>query len=109
MASEKQESEENELPLLHSLALQNALQKRQDYLNSLPSEEAEKALALQEWIDSEMKKAGNLHNRLVVLQSLLIDSLKELQTQAQEFSNECTQVSSQLESDSNPSSPPTKK
>lgn len=108
MDSEDKDSEDN-LSQLHSPALQEALQKRQEYLNSLSPEEAEKAVALQEWIDAEMKKAGNLHNRLVVLQSLLIDSLKELQTQAQEFSHECTDISTQIASDSDPPPSSTKK
>lgn len=73
---------ENNYIELHSPALLKALQKRQEYFQSLPDEMKEKALKFQEFIDSELKKAGNQRNRIFVIQGLMKEHLRELHKQS---------------------------
>ena len=63
---------------LHSEALRTAIQKRNEYFQSLPDDQKEEALKFQEFIDLELKKAGNQQNRLSVIQSLIQEKVSEL-------------------------------
>ncbi len=65
---------------LHSAELTEALQRRQAYFESLPAEQKEKALEFQNFINEELRKAGNQGNRLCVLRHLMQEHLKALHT-----------------------------
>lgn len=71
---------------LHSPELRKALKNREDYFASLEGEKLERALALQEFIDDKLKKAGNQNNRLTIINKMMIDSLRELHKLIDELS-----------------------
>jgi hypothetical protein len=81
---------------LHSPALLKALQKRKEYFQSLPDEKKEEALKFQEFIDLELKKAGNQNNRVSVIQGLMKEHLRELHKQSSLLSNTMTDFSKSL-------------
>ncbi|WP_186646137.1 hypothetical protein [Fluviispira vulneris] len=71
-------NKKNNFKKLHSDELQKALQKRNDYFDSLSPEKKEIALKFQEFIDCELKKAGNQNNRVTILHTLLMNYMNEL-------------------------------
>jgi hypothetical protein len=89
-------SKENNYVQLHSLALLKALQKRKEYFQSLTEKEKENALKFQEFIDSELKKAGNQNNRLSVIQGLMKEHLKELHKESSLLSKSMINFSKSL-------------
>ncbi len=78
---------ENKYVELHSPALLKALQKRKEYFQLLPEEKRGEILKFQDFIDLELKKAGNQNNRLAVIQGLIKENLKELHIHSSLLSN----------------------
>ncbi|KAB8031016.1 hypothetical protein [Fluviispira multicolorata] len=82
---------------LHSIKLQEALKKRDEYFNSLPTEEREVALKFQEFIDNELKKAGNQNNRITILHTLLMNYIIELGTESKSLSHTLLEFSRKIQ------------
>lgn len=81
---------------LHSAALRKALQKRIEFFQSLPDGQREQALKFQEFIDLELKKAGNQNNRMSVMDGLMKEYLRELHKQSSLLSNSMKDLLSSL-------------
>ena len=58
--------------------LAEAIKMRDDYIASLPPERKEIALAMQAEIDRRLDKAGNLNNRLTVINEMMMESFHRL-------------------------------
>ena len=76
-------SSEDVSNLCHIIPLRNemlnrALQKRREYFESLSPSDLKKALDFQEKIDDVLKSSQNTHNRMVLLQQMMKDSVAEL-------------------------------
>lgn len=78
---------------LHSRELNDAIAKRNEYFNSLSTEKKEEALRFQEFIDSELKKAGNQNNRLAIMQKLLRESVYNLKVTTHSLSSTLLEIS----------------
>ena len=55
-----------------------AIKARNDYIESLPPEQKERALKLQAEIDEAMRKAGNQNNRLTIAYTMMMEKFYEL-------------------------------
>lgn len=60
------------------LELEKALKVRQAFIDSLSGEKKEKALELQKQIYEKLKNAGSQHNRLVVINQMMMEKVSEL-------------------------------
>jgi len=60
-----------------------AIKARNDYIESLPPEQKERALKLQAEIDAAMKKAGNQNNRLTIAYTMMMEKFYELNASLQ--------------------------
>ncbi|APJ04949.1 DUF3135 domain-containing protein [Silvanigrella aquatica] len=87
---------ENRYVELHSPDLLKALQKRNDYFQTLPEEKREEAYMFQEYIDAELKKAGNQNNKLSILSNLMKEQMRELHKQSRSLSSTLTSFSKSL-------------
>ncbi len=70
-------------------ALEKALKARQKIFDSLSGEKRQKALELQREIYRTLKHAGSQHNRLVLINQMMMDKVAE-------FGEECEKLSLRL-------------
>lgn len=84
---------ENNFIELHSPALNKALQRRKEYFQSLMDSKKEEAYKFQEFIDTELKKAGNQNNRMSIIGQLMKEQLKELHKQSSLLSDSLKNLS----------------
>ena len=87
---------ENNYIELHSPALLKAVQKRNEYFQSLPEDKREEALKFQELIDSHLQKACNQNNRMFIIQGLMKHYLRELQKESYSLTNTAANLSKSI-------------
>ena len=61
-----------------NVELEKVLRARQEYFDSLSGERRRKTLEFQKEIDEKMKNAGSQHNRLVLINQMMLGNLAEL-------------------------------
>ncbi len=61
-----------------NVELEKALRARQEYFDSLSGERRRKTLEFQKEIDEKMKNVGSQHNRLVLINQMMLGNLAEL-------------------------------
>ena len=61
-----------------NVELEKALRARQEYFDSLSGERRRKTLEFQKEIDEKLKNAGSQHNRLVLINQMMLWNLAEL-------------------------------
>ncbi len=81
---------------LHSPALLKALQRRKEYFQALTEDKKEEAYKFQEFIDNELKKAGNQNNRMSIIQQMMKEQLRELHKQSSLLSGSLKNLSNNL-------------
>lgn len=77
-------------------ALEKALKARQEFLNSLSGEKRKKALEFQKEIYEKLKHAGSQHNRLVLINQMMMDKVAEFGEECEELSLRLCEVKSKL-------------
>ena len=76
---------------LYNDDLAKALKARQDFLDSLCGEKKEQALAMQKRMSTRLKSAGCVNNRLVLINQMMFDKLRELGSELKKLNTRLTE------------------
>lgn len=79
--------------------LTKALKDREDFFKNLPEDRKEELLVFQDEIEDKLKKAGNSHNRLVVLQEMMREHLELLGRKLSELGSKLTHFKGEEDDD----------
>ena len=81
---------------LHSTAIRETLQAREEYFASLSPEALESASAFQIQIDESLAKAGSLHNRMVVLSEMMLSNQLRMMSEMKRLRGLCQDLCENL-------------